>query len=280
MSTPPRTAKSPAPAKINLTLHVTGQRDDGYHLLDSLVAFADISDEITVQAAQRTSLTVTGPMAEAVPTDSSNSVIKAAGYLGLDAAISLTKNLPSAAGIGGGTSDAAATIRALCSLYGHPLPAASDLVGLGADVPVCLTPTAQRMRGIGEQLDPVTGLPPVWAVLVNPGFPIPTGQIFHNLPHKNNAPMPQSLPGFRSVKEFCAWLWQQRNDLEQAAILVEHRVENVLKAISETSPLLTRMSGSGATCFGLYDSFSRATLAQRMIERSHPTWWVRDVQLT
>ena len=276
----PRTVEAFAPAKINLTLHVTGQRDDGYHLLDSLVAFADVGDRIHVRPADEISLAVKGLYSGCIPSVKSNLVWQAAEWFGTPPVeISLHKELPPSSGIGGGSSDAAAVIRALSDVFEVPLPQPADTVTLGADVPVCMSPTAQRMRGIGEQLEPVEGLPGVWAVLVNPGFPIKTDEIFKNLAIKSNDPMPKDLPGFRSVRAFCTWLREQRNDLESTACKIEPRLNEVFAAISHTQPLLTRMSGSGATCFGLYKDFGDATLAAKLIEQANPDWWVREVCL-
>src|SRR6056297_985337 len=170
-----------APAKINLTLHVTGRRADGYHELDSLVVFADIGDKIRVKPSDTTILTVDGPMAAGVPVDESNLVVRAAGLMGVAADIHLEKHLPNAAGLGGGSSDAAATLKALHDLTGQPLPDITALTGLGADVPVCVQPNTARMRGVGEEVTPVPGLPALHAVLINPGLPVMTQLVFANL---------------------------------------------------------------------------------------------------
>jgi 4-diphosphocytidyl-2-C-methyl-D-erythritol kinase len=180
-----------APAKINLTLHVRGRRADGFHLLDSLVTFADAGDGVTVRPAARTRLRVTGPMAAGVPTGGENSVLRAAALIGVDAAITLDKHLPAAAGIGGGSSDAAATLRALARLGDRPLP---EALCLGADVPVCVLARAARMRGIGEDVMPVRGLPVLDAVLINPRVPVSTREVFARLAQRDNPPMPGALP--------------------------------------------------------------------------------------
>ncbi|WP_372834971.1 4-(cytidine 5'-diphospho)-2-C-methyl-D-erythritol kinase, partial [Puniceibacterium confluentis] len=165
-----------APAKVNLTLHVTGRRADGYHLLDSLVVFADIGDTVSVEASDRLSLAVDGPMAVGVPVDDSNLVLRAARFLNPErgAAILLTKHLPAASGIGGGSSDAAATLRALSELWGVPVP--RDVLALGADLPVCMAPGAQRLAGVGDVLTPVPGLPDCDILLVKPGVSVATPQ--------------------------------------------------------------------------------------------------------
>lgn len=274
--------KAFAPAKINLTLHVTGRRSDGYHLLDSLVAFADIGDEITAAPAPKTSLTVSGPMAEGVPTDASNLVVKAARHLdpNKSASLHLNKTLPPASGIGGGSSDAAATLRALSKLWNVPLPTPQDTLSLGADLPVCLRAVAQRMSGIGEDLALLPSLPPCDILLVNPGVHVATPSIFKALTSRDNAPMPRKLPTWNSVQELAEWLNTQRNDLEEPAIKLAPVIEKVLEALAGTDALFSRMSGSGATCFALFpqDSLSAEKAAQE-IKASHPDWWVQSGKL-
>lgn len=261
-----------ARAKINLTLHVTGQRADGYHLLDSLVCFADISDELRVSAADELHLHVDGPMAAGVPTDESNLVMRAARMLDATggADIHLTKYLPNAAGIGGGSADAAAALLGLAELWGVDLPE-TGLDRLGADVPVCLSPMALRMKGIGDQLDPIPPLPPLWAVLVNPLVAVETPVVFAALSEKTNAPMP-AMPAFEDARELAVWCARQRNDLQTPAMGVAPVIQDVLDALQGT--LLARMSGSGATCFGLCSSLHDARQKAAQITKDHPDWWV------
>ncbi|NNE51974.1 MAG: 4-(cytidine 5'-diphospho)-2-C-methyl-D-erythritol kinase [Sulfitobacter sp.] len=254
-----------APAKVNLTLHVTGQRADGYHLLDSLVAFADVGDRIGLSEASEMSLEVTGPFATGVPADARNSVWQAALRGVTPYAISLEKNLPNGAGIGGGSADAAAILRHL----GKGEAAAN----LGADVPVCLLSRAQRMRGIGEVLEPVQGLPPLYAVLANPGVSIATPVIFQALVEKDNPPMPEALPRFADAAALIEWLQDTRNDLEVPALKELPVVGEVLAALRELGPL-ARMSGSGATCFGLFGTRTEAERAAKALAAAHPGWWV------
>ncbi|MEP5152087.1 4-(cytidine 5'-diphospho)-2-C-methyl-D-erythritol kinase [Planktotalea sp.] len=264
-----------ARAKINLSLHVTGVRDDGYHLLDSLVAFAGVGDEVTVSEASELSLIVDGPLSEGVPTDGRNLVMKAAQMfapsldLSQGAAISLTKNLPNAAGIGGGSADAAATLLALAELWDVPLP--DDPVSLGADVPVCLSPMALRMRGVGEYLSPIPPLPALWAVLVNPGVAVETPPVFKALCDKENPAM-SVMPEWTRTADFVTWCAAQRNDLEAPAIGLAPVIQDVLAALEPS--LLARMSGSGATCFGLCESAEQAEVLAAQISRDHPDWWV------
>lgn len=266
-------AKVFAPAKINLTLHVTGQRNDGFHLLDSLVVFADVGDRISVRLAAANKLDVTGPKAAGVPTDGSNLVCKAADLFGLPVHITLSKHLPNAAGIGGGSSDAAATLLALAELSEDSrLP---DVSELGADVRVCLMRQAARMRGIGETVDHVAGLPPLFAVLANPGVDVPTPDVFNALTDKANAPMPKKLPRWKTTKALIEWLATQRNDLEAPAIACAPEIANTLQSLRALpAAKLTRMSGSGATCFALFETQDEAKKAAAALQNCQPDWWV------
>lgn len=263
-----------APAKINLTLHVTGQRGDGYHLLDSYVCFAGIGDRLTVETADTTSLTVTGPFAKGVPTGPENLVCRAAALLGVTARITLEKNLPAAAGIGGGSADAAATLKALADLYGIPLPERDRVLTLGADVPVCLTGGQVRMMGIGDDLAPITSAPMGWpTVLVNPGVSVSTPEVFRRLASKTNAPMPDALLE-DTYNDFPDWLGHQRNDLEAPAIQLAPVIADVLDALrAEPGCRIARMSGSGATCFAIFDELDQAAAAVDAIRAVHPDWW-------
>jgi len=268
-----------APAKVNLTLHVTGQRADGYHLLDSLVMFADVGDMVTAANGKGLTLTVTGPEADGVPVGKSNSILQAARFMGAaDVAFTLEKYLPTAAGIGGGTADAAAALRAIAGLRGVDMP--SDVLPLGADVPVCLRGRAARMSGIGEELTDIGRLPDVWAVLVNPRVGVSTPEVFKRLTHKDNAPMPDRIPSFGTVQNMVTWLAIQRNDLEAAAIEAQPEVAGILAALQQIDGvLLARMSGSGATCFALFDSEGAAKIAAQRLLQGRPDWWVRATQL-
>lgn len=269
-----------APAKVNLTLHVTGQRGDGYHLLDSLVVFADVGDRLAIDPAPGLLLQVRGPLANGVPTDATNSILKAAAFLGqTDLAFTLEKYLPAAAGIGGGTADAAAALRGIAALRGLELPA--DVAPLGADVPVCLLGRAARMSGIGEQLIPLDGLPPLPALLVNPGVAVSTPAVFKGLTSKTNPPMPADIPVWSDVAAFAAWLAAQRNDLEAPAIGAQPVIADVLAALRGCAgQLLARMSGSGATCFALFENPDDARRAEEALRAAQPRWWVQACTLS
>ena len=272
------TVEAFAPAKINLTLHVTGQRADGYHLLQSLVVFADVGDRVTARAARVMSLDVRGPMARGVPADQSNLVWRAAEALGVQAHLTLEKHLPAAAGIGGGSSDAAAALRALVALAGRNLPVDHGL-SLGADVPVCLLARAAVMEGIGEVVSPVEGLPELPAVLVNPGVEVSTPSVFKSLARKDNPPM-APVPTAMSVADVAGWATQQRNDLEPPAVARQPVIGAVLAALADLpGALMVRMSGSGATCFALFDTQDSAEAGAAALRAACPAWWVRACRL-
>lgn len=259
-----------APAKVNLALHVTGRRSDGLHELDSLVAFADVGDRLGAAPAARSSLVVTGPMAAGVPADGHNLVLRAAEWLGVGAAFTLEKHLPAAAGIGGGSSDAAAALRLLSEMSGRPVPAGAE--ALGADVPVCLLARAARMRGIGENLVPVA-LPPLPAVLVNPRIALPTAAVFAALERKDNPALPD-VPGFTSGAQVTGWLAAQRNDLEAPAVRLAPVIGELLQTLATLPGAgLARMSGSGATCFALFDTSAAAMAAADTLRAARPQWW-------
>lgn len=269
---PMTTVEEFAPAKVNLTLHITGQRSDGYHLLDSLVVFPEVGDRVSATLSETLSLEVDGPKASGVPTGPENLMLKAARLLkaGKGASLHLKKNLPHPAGIGGGSSDAAATLRALSNLWEVPQLPAQDVLALGADVPVCMSPEPQIMRGIGDELTTVVGLPPFWVVLVNPGVDCPTGSVFDRLDQKQNAPM-TAIPRFQGVPDLADWLRLQRNDLEKPARLVAPAISTVFDALDQDSAV-ARMSGSGATCFGIYETEAQAKTAAARLDGQG--WWI------
>lgn len=276
-----------APAKINLTLHVTGQRKDGYHLLDSLVTFASVGDSIDIVPGNALSLTVDGPEASGVPVDMNNLALRAAALIQTEgAALTLTKRLPPASGIGGGSADAAAAWRGMLSLkddafddHAHVSDALLQthigvLTELGADVPMCIGSKPLRARGIGTELD-LTDLPTLHAVLVNPRVPVPTPSVFKALQSKTNPPMPDTLPRFQDAHGLIGWLRTMRNDLETPALSVAPRIAETLAALSAQKGCgLARMSGSGATCFGLFDTEAHATSASEYLDHAKPDWWV------
>jgi len=271
-----------ARAKVNLCLHVTGRRVDGYHLLDSLVVFADVGDRISVVAADRLELTITGPMAGSLPVSDDNLVLRAARLFEQrqGVAITLDKVLPVASGVGGGSADAAATLRALSTLWGAGLPAGSRVLSLGADVPVCLAGVPARMEGVGEVITPVQGLPAAWLVLVNPGVGVATPDVFRGLSRRDNSPLPRILPPLRGLAELAAFLQMQRNDLEAAAMALAPVVAQVKSALAaQPGCLLARMTGSGATCFGLFPDPLSASAAAQAVRKAERGWWVAAAEM-
>ncbi len=242
--------------------------------------FADLGDRVTVRLADKASLEVIGPLAEGVPTGEENLVMRVAALFDQPAAIILSKHLPAAAGIGGGSSDAAATALALADLTGlREMP--PGLTGLGADIRVCLMRQAARMQGIGEIVTPVSGLPLLWAVLANPRVEVPTPGVFKALETKNAPPMPRNLPKKLDSGSFIQWLAKQRNDLEKPAISLQPVIGKVLSALRALEGAqLVRMSGSGATCFALFLQKEEAEQAARTLATDQPNWWVHTVQLS
>jgi 4-diphosphocytidyl-2-C-methyl-D-erythritol kinase len=273
-----------APAKLNLSLHVVGRRPDGYHLLDSLVAFADVADEIAVAPADALSLEIAGPFGAALEGEKEQNLVWRAATLlaqrigrAPGAAITLTKNLPVASGIGGGSSDAAAALRALAALWGARLEAealATIGVALGADVPVCLAGRTAWLGGIGERIEAAPTLPPVAVVLANPGVALPTAAVFK----RRAGPFSQAArftDAPRSAMELVERLAPTRNDLTAAAIVLVPAIGTALAALAAArGALLARMSGSGATCFALFARDDHAAAAADILRARHPGWWI------
>jgi 4-diphosphocytidyl-2-C-methyl-D-erythritol kinase len=276
-----------APAKVNLYLHLTGRRGDGYHLLDSLAVFAGIGDSLSAAAAETLSLDVAGPFAGALVGEPDNLVLRAARALAAAAGVTagarlvLDKHLPVASGIGGGSADAAATLRLLCRLWClAPPPAVLHRVAveLGADVPACLAAVATRMGGIGERLEPPPVLPACGIVLVNPGIQVATAAVFRT--RRGPWSEPAALPaGWDDVAGMAADLGKLRNDLEPAAIALRPVIGAVLAELAATPGcLLARMSGSGATCFGLYDDAAVAGAALGYLQKQDRWSWAGSLR--
>ncbi len=324
-----------APAKVNLTLHVLGRRPDGYHELESLVAFAGAGDTLSLAPGEALSLSVDGPTAGATGPENDNLVLKAARALAERVAslelgaFRLVKRLPVAAGLGGGSSDAAAALRLLGRLNGLPAAHAALVEAAratGADVPVCLDPRARVMRGIGDVLGPPLDLPPLYCVLVNPGVPVATADVFRALamrplvpkdatvdpsppgeggrellraagwgrePSHDATPSARASPGhlplegedqriprWRTGKDLLDVLARARNDLEAPALALAPAIGEALGALRASAGCrLARMSGSGATVFGIYDDGRAAAVARRGILTARPSWWVKATVL-
>jgi len=272
-----------APAKINLYLHVLGRRDDGYHLLDSLIVFAGCGDRIEATPGSGLSVEITGPFAAGLDGGSDNLVTRAAHALadaaGIkpDAALTLTKNLPVSSGIGGGSADAAATLRALDRLWALDMPASAlKAIGeiLGADVPVCLAGGPSFVGGIGADIAPAPALPDCWLVLANPGVAVSTPAVFAARTGAFGQPARfEAAP--ETAADLAALLAGRRNDLTAPAIQIAPVIGDVLAALDALpGALLTRMSGSGATCFALFAGPSEADAAAERLRADHADWWV------
>jgi 4-diphosphocytidyl-2-C-methyl-D-erythritol kinase len=272
-----------ARAKVNLFLHVRGRRPDGRHTLESLAVFPDIGDVVEAEAAAGCTLTLGGPFALGLGTGEDNLVIRAVERLGAatgvtaGAALHLDKRLPVASGIGGGSADAAAALRLATRLWGiapRPEALAALALGLGADVPVCLASTPALMRGVGEALEPAPGFPGFWMVLVNPLRGLPTAAVFAALERRSNPPGPPPPRRWADLAALVAWLSLQRNDLEAPARSLMPLIGAVLGALRwQPACRLARMSGSGATCFGLFGTEAEAMAAAAAIRAAEPGWW-------
>ena len=277
-----------APAKVNLYLHVTGRRADGYHLLDSLFAFAKDGDVVSVRNAETLSLKVKGPYAGALPDTKENIVLKAARALAETCAVTtgaeiiLEKNLPVASGIGGGSADAAAVLKALCQLWNTDISEqklSEIALRLGADVPSCLCSEAVQVSGIGDVLTPAPAFPRLFVVLVNPNKPVSTPAVFKTRDpvFSQASPLTEKIADF---DDFILALSRRRNDLYEAACRLEPDIGQVIWELND-SPFcrLARMSGSGGTCFGLFPDAQKAFSACEKMRSKHPNWWFLNTMI-
>jgi 4-diphosphocytidyl-2-C-methyl-D-erythritol kinase len=279
-------------AKVNLTLRVVGRRTDGFHDLESVVAFADCADRLTLMPGSELTLQMSGPLAQACGEASDNLVLKATRLLGervpglKSGSFTLDKVLPVAAGIGGGSADAAAALRLLAKLNGLSLDDERLLevaLATGADVPVCLASRACDMTGVGETLTPLS-LPIMPCVMINPCVPVPTREVFTALGLRNGELLVGATDVFRgtdwpeagaSVEDWVEVLAASTNDLEAPATRIQPVIGEVISALNATNGAwLARMSGSGATCFAIYENTADSGRAAEKIRRDHPTWWV------
>ena len=275
-----------AHAKINLALHIIGRRSDGYHELDSIVAFADVADVLTIGPATEVSISLSGPFANDLPPDGENIILKAwyllAGYAGKKnlpfspVKFHLEKNLPVASGIGGGSADAAAALRGLTQSFKLSIPPQNlnELaLRLGADVPICLVQKSSRMRGIGEIVEPIDIDLPSGIVLVNPRVPTPTSRVFETLGLAQGQSFGTAIGDLSDIRNW-------RNDLTSPAIKIVPEIASVLESLnSQPGIICARMSGSGASCFGLFESLERAQVVANVISVTHSNWWVEATTL-
>ncbi len=284
-----------ARAKVNLTLHVTGRRSDGYHLLDSLVVFVEMGDTVTAEPSQMLSLSIDGPFGDVLETSADNLVLRAAmalqdvakARMGIvpGAALLLTKRLPVASGIGGGSADAAATLHTLNRLWNLGLTD-TDLeavaLPLGADVPVCIASRPRMLRGIGDQLDAAPALPPVWMLLVNPMRGLETRAVFAARDTSATTPAPIMPDDFTTPQALADWLREATtNDLAPAARSLMPEITQIESALAALpGALYAGMSGSGATCFALFADRNAALDAARIMRANHESWWIEPAPLS
>jgi 4-diphosphocytidyl-2-C-methyl-D-erythritol kinase len=280
-----------APAKVNLALHVTRRREDGYHDLESLVVFADVADELDAVPSASDSLTIGGPFGKGLGVGETNLVSRAiaafrtrwpdAVQTGLK--LHLTKNLPVAAGIGGGSADAAAALRLMAGLSNQPIAVAelADMAArLGADVPACLVSTPLVARGVGEVLAPLPEFPACYLVLVNPMVPLATADVFRRLRAHDNYPLPELPVPLTRPAQLGIWLAETRNDLQPPAIKLVPVIGDIIEQLAATQGcILARMSGSGATVFGLFGSSGQAHQAAQVMRAANPDHWVAAAPL-
>ncbi|HEX4027716.1 MAG TPA: 4-(cytidine 5'-diphospho)-2-C-methyl-D-erythritol kinase [Rhizomicrobium sp.] len=278
-----------APAKINLFLHVGERRADGFHPLQSLAVFTDLGDTLEIEEAAALSLSIQGPFAAGLEQEGDNLVLRAARSLledvsllegvalgGGGARLTLTKNLPVASGIGGGSADAAAALRGLSQLWNAGGKSLHDIAAaLGSDIPVCVDSVAAFMEGRGEILRPALSMPLLPMLLVNPGVPVPTREVFAALNSRSGVETALPRGHFQDTADLLRFLESTRNDLEQPAIGLQPVIGEVLKAITALpGALLARMSGSGATCFGIFADDDCCQRAARALKQAAPGWWV------
>ncbi|MBN8521767.1 MAG: 4-(cytidine 5'-diphospho)-2-C-methyl-D-erythritol kinase [Alphaproteobacteria bacterium] len=269
-----------APAKLNLFLHITGKRQDGYHLLESLVVFTDIADHVRITATGQTDFQVTGSFAHLTGAMEHNLVYRA--YQAYESAIqrdlktvlSLEKNIPVGAGLGGGSSDAAAALRLLHRLYGSTkIDIEKMALTLGADVPVCLQTRAQIMRGVGEKIHTLSTFPRLPVLMIWPDVICETASVFKALSFTPAPPV--SIPNkFETADEVIGFLAETRNDLEKTAMNICPAIQTVLEEMRAQKGIrLARMTGSGSACFGICDDFDVAEHAKSYLGKKYPSWW-------
>lgn len=283
MTTAPKTIFVSAPAKINLFLHVGDKRTDGYHDLESIAVFTFHDDGVWLESADRFSLSISGPYAVGLSNGDDNLALRAARALADGTGrrdgvrVSLQKMIPIASGIGGGSADAAAVLRGLVRLWDLDISARdlSDVArSVGADVPACLVSEALIMQGLGERITKLTPFPEFWLLLVNPGVPVSTAEVFRHLETRRGTGL-QFPAGFGDLRSLCDFLRTTANDLEAPARAIAPVIADVLDELNAADGvLLARMSGSGATCFAMFSDPEKAKPLFKDLNARHPDWWI------
>ena len=267
--------------KVNLYLHIIGKRADGYHNLDSLVAFPEIGDEILVSPSNSINLKITGKSKKEL-NEKENLILKAIKLLKnrkMGADIHLIKDTPISAGLGGGSSNAAVTLKLLSKLWNVPLPPINELVLLGADIPVCMDWRLQRMQGIGEKNSFVASPDSIWIVLLNNGDRVPTSTVFQGLAQNEFSGL-VNVPRLNEKNILIKFLKSTRNDLEKSAIKNYPSISDLINSLNLTSGcLVARMSGSGSTCFGLYEKKHEAEKAKKHLFNKFPNAWIKVAKI-
>ena len=267
--------------KVNLYLHIIGKRADGYHNLDSLVAFPEIGDEILVSPSNSINLKITGKSKKEL-NEKENLILKAIKLLKnrkMGADIHLIKDTPISAGLGGGSSNAAVTLKLLSKLWNVPLPPINELVLLGADIPVCMDWRLQRMQGIGEKNSFVVSPDSLWIVLLNNGDRVPTSTVFQSVTQNEFSGL-VNVPRLNEKNILIKFLKSTRNDLEKSAIKNYPAINDLINSLNLTSGcLVARMSGSGSTCFGLYEKKDEAEKAKKHLLNKFPNAWIKVAKI-
>lgn len=284
MSNSPERLRVRAPAKINLCLHVGARRSDGFHDLQSAVIFVEAGDLLAFEAADELSLVLEGQFAAALMAETNNLVLKAAGLFAEHesvrpcARIALTKNLPVASGIGGGSADAAAALRGLAALWRKTAATLELAAEIGSDVPVCLLSRPAWMEGRGERVAVLGNVPPLDLVLVNSGIAVSTAGVFRGLERRSGVESvkPGALNSLHAVRDY---LSATNNDLEIPALALAPPIGDALATLRSHGAIFARMSGSGATCFGLFENGSVASAAADAIATARPGWWVTATRI-
>ena len=267
--------------KVNLYLHIIGKRADGYHNLDSLVAFPEIGDEILVSPSNSINLKITGKSKKEL-NEKENLILKAIKLLKnrkMGADIHLIKETPISAGLGGGSSNAAVTLKLLSKLWNVPLPPINELVLLGADIPVCMDWRLQRMQGIGEKNSFIVSPDSLWIVLLNNGDRVPTSTVFQSVTQNEFSGL-VNVPRLNEKNILIKFLKSTRNDLEKSAIKNYPSINDLINSLNLTSGcLVARMSGSGSTCFGLYEKKDEAEKAKKHLLNKFPNAWIKVAKI-
>ena len=272
-----------AHAKLNLTLHVTGRLSNGYHELDSLVVFTEFGDHLALEPAHKFHLKTKGPFSKALPPVSKNIILSTLCHFegqGTDFKVSLEKSIPVSAGLGGGSTNASTVLHLAANYLGYSLPVdVETLVAIGSDLPVCFSGKPAIVRGLGEKLTILDRFYEFPVLLVNPNKPVQTREVYHQLSEVNNPPQtPYPVQGNKG--EVLAWLKEQRNDLESPAIMLCPEIKSILSVLRDQEGwLLARMSGSGGTCFGIFQTMEQAAGAARKIKQHTPEWWVQPTRI-